>query len=155
MTPTASPAVLTPRTQRMGIIKCLRDFHDDQEYLRVVREGAYDIGARVPSFSEFDGMRRREVADRFGVDWLTTYIYVNDGGLRYAWLRYISGRFDRGAIVPNFVWGYLASNDRKAITQTLRGKVAGLSVQQPSVTSVPKLMLNSRGDATLRVCRAP
>lgn len=155
MNSTFSPAVLNPRTQRMEVTKCLRDFRDDQEYLHVVREGIYDIGERVPSFSEFDGMRRREVADRFGIDWLTTYIYVNDGGLRYAWLRYVSGRFDRGAIVPNFVWGYLAANDRRAITHTLRGKVAGLNVQQPSVASTPKLMLNHRGDATLRVCRAP
>lgn len=144
----------TPRTagaeiSAYKVAKLLREV-DDCIYLILVRRGLYDLGGRIPSFREFDGMRRRDVARQLGISFNDTYRYLHDDGLKKLYVEYVAGRFDRGGRIADRHWRIMDFQVKKAVAHTLRGKLAGLTEQCASVNDAPRLPLNDKGDPILR-----
>ena len=123
-------------------------FTSDQ-LLHAIRTAHYDLADRVPSFREFDGLRRREIiAEHENLTFNETYRYLPDEGLRHSYNTYVLGRFARGALIPDRLWTKLDWETRTSISDTTRGRIGRITPDSPSVIFCPKPTLTECGDPT-------
>lgn len=137
----------------MAVIKQLR--FDNDSLREAILEAHYDQGPRVPTYCEFDGQRRREVADKLNIDFVDTYSYLNDEGLTLDYALYVAGRFTRNAWIPDTMWRLWSPKCRKYVSQSLRGRLTNVTPDCASVAQVPHLEINPWGDPVARLDPTP
>lgn len=138
---------------RMTVLTKLR--FDNDSLREAILEARYDQGPRVPTYCEFDGQRRREVALECGISFVDTYRYLNDEGLSLDYALYVAGRFTRNAWIPDTMWRLWSPKCRRYVSQSLRGRLTKLSPFCDSVAEVPYLEINPWGDPVARLAPTP
>lgn len=123
---------------------------DKQDFLTAVRYGLYDDHDHIPSYESFDGQYRRKIAERFNIDFNSTYKSVDDSGLKAVYKAYVVGRFNRRGVIPDRIWKIMDKSIKRAVAQSTRGKLAGVTSLTPSLRHVPELRINADGDPIIR-----
>jgi len=104
------------------------------ELASMIADGSYDENGCCPSFCQFDGQRRRHIAELEGISTAETYRHLPDDGLKHTWMVYLAARYNRGVPIPTRLWRMLPWHIKAGISRTPRGRQRRLT---PRSTTAP------------------
>lgn len=145
-----SPQVTTSSFPHPHRVATALRYWDDDDYLSAVRYGLYDVNNSIPSYTAFDGQRRREIAEVFNISFNDTYTALDDAGLKEAYKQYVVGRFNRRGVIVDRLWKAMETSVKSAVARSARGRMFGVSESSASVKNVPELRINRFGDPIIR-----